>query len=238
MKKISNREEANNYFKVINNAVNKFSEETKSRPSEMHRYLYRNGKSFLKRLGLDEVEGIQGVLSDVLLHKKHLEEDKIITFESFSKVNEGLLNISSPDVNYEKVLADFHNTSLGHIDLIDSGIHLYRVNDFGKVVHSIIFTKEDINNVKGQLCKLISDEVLGKSFVINSVGNVSVSDTRFWLSEIVENGILQEQIQSKVSLKMVVSFICDSINSVTIESEMFDPMSYSEVDGFYVWTSM
>ena len=95
MKKISNREEANNYYKLLNSAIDEFSNKTKSRPSEMHKYLSNNKKVFLKRLELDDVDGVEGVLNDILLHKKHMEDDKVITFEKYSKLNENLFEISS-----------------------------------------------------------------------------------------------------------------------------------------------
>ena len=52
MKKISNREEANKYYKLVNNAINDFMGETKARPSEVHKYLTKNGVKFLKKLEL------------------------------------------------------------------------------------------------------------------------------------------------------------------------------------------
>ena len=238
MKKISNREEANKYYKLVNNAINDFMGETKARPSEVHKYLTKNGVKFLKRLELSDVEGIDSVLNDVLLHRRHMEDDKIITFESFSKLNESSINVGSPSVEHEKVLADIFNTSLGHIDVLDPQLHLFKISDFGKDVYAVIFNESEISKIKEDLIIKIKDEVTSKVINVSDVDGVSISPIKFWLSDILDETKLSESVNSKISSDLVFDFIKSSFsNEVSLSYNLGQLNSFKEYSGFSVWFS-
>jgi len=238
MKKISNREEANKYYKLVNNAINDFMGETKARPSEVHKYLTKNGVKFLKRLELSDVEGIDSVLNDVLLHRRHMEDDKVITFESFSKLNESSINVGSPSVEHEKILADVFNTSLGHIDVLDPQLHLFKISDFGKDVYVIIFNESEISKIKEDLIIKIKDEVTSKVMNVSDVDGVSISPIKFWLSDILDESKVLEVINSKISSDMVFNFIKSSLfksTSLNFDLGRFD--NFKEYSGYFIWSS-
>jgi hypothetical protein len=238
MKKISNREDANKYYKLVNNAINDFMGETKARPSEVHKYLTKNGVKFLKRLEISDVEGIDSVLNDVLLHRRHMEDDKVITFESFSKLNESSINVGSPSVEHEKVLADIFNTSLGHIDVLDPQLHLFKISDFGKDVYAIIFNESEISKIKEDLIIKIKDEVTSKVMNVSDVDGVSISPIKFWLSDILDETKLSESINSKISSELVFDFIKSSFsNEVSLSYNLGQLNSFKEYSGFSVWFS-
>lgn len=238
MKKISNREEANKYYKLVNNAINDFMGETKARPSEVHKYLTKNGVKFLKRLELSDVEGIDSVLNDVLLHRRHMEDDKVITFESFSKLNESSINVGSPSVEHEKVLADIFNTSLGHIDVLDPQLHLFKISDFGKDVYAIIFNESEISKIKKDLIIKIKDEVTSKVMNISDVDGVSISPIKFWLSDILDESKVLEVINSKISSDMVFNFIKSSLfKSTSLDFDLGRFDNFKEYSGYFIWFS-
>ena len=238
MKKISNREEANKYYKLVNNAINDFMGETKARPSEVHKYLSKNGARFLKKLELSDIEGIDNVLNDVLLHRRHMEDDKVVTFESFSKLNESLIDVGSPSVEHEKVLADLFNTSLGHIDLLDAQLHLYKIEDFGKEVYSIIFNESEIGKIKESLKIGIKSEISSKVVQVNAVNGVSIDPMKFWLYDFIEDSKVIEVINSKISSQMVFNFIKSSLfesPSLNFDLGRFD--NFKEYSGYFIWYS-
>jgi hypothetical protein len=235
MKKISNREEANKYYQQINKAVDDFLQSTKSRPSETHKYLRYNGKSFLKRLEIEDVVGIENVLNDVLLHKKHLEDDKVMTFEKFFSVNENFINVGSPSIEQEKILADLFNTSTGHVDLVDPQSHLFKINDFGDEIYCIIFSKEEISKIQNQLMSKIENEVNNSSISIEKVENHSLmSDIKFWVNDIVDVSKLSENLRSKVSMEMVLSYVQDVCVSHHFDSSIV--FKFEEVNGYFIWS--
>ena len=238
MKTISNREEANNYYKIVNSAVDDFQKKTKARNSELHNYFKRNGKSFLKRLEVSDVIGIENVLNDVLLHKKHLEDDKVITFESFSKLNENTINIGSPSVEHEKVLADLFSTSLGHIEILDPQLHLFKINDFGKDVYAIILNESEISKLKEMFIGQIKEDLFSKVVSVSEIQNVSIDPLKFWLSDILDETKVMESINSKVSKDLVFNFIKESFSSVVGVNYDLESFSFfKEHSGFFIWVA-
>ena len=238
MKKISNREEANKYYKLVNNAINDFMGETKARPSEVHKYLTKNGAKFLKKIELSDVEGIDSVLNDVLLHRRHMEDDKVITFESFSKLNESSINVGSPSVEHEKILADIFNTSLGHIDVLDPQLHLFKISDFGKDIFAIIFNESEISKIKEELIIKIKNEVISKVINVSDVDGISITPIKFWLSDVLDETKLSESVNSKISSDLVFDFIKSSFsNEVSLSYNLGQLNSFKEYSSFSVWFS-
>lgn len=239
MKKISNREEANNYYKVINTAVDDFISKTKAKPSEVHKYLNKNGKSFLKRLEVDEIEGMQNILNDVLSHRKGMEDDNIFTFENFSKLNENLLNVGNPTVEHEKFLADMFNTSLGHIDVIDPQLHLFRINDFGNLIYSVIFTNDEIKKVREELESDIVSGLLSQSVSLDSISGVLIDKLSFSLSDLLTEVDVQSIVTSKLSKSFVLNYISSVVGSqdnVLSSLGLTDNLLVTESEVFVVWT--
>ncbi len=238
MKKISNREEANKYYKLVNNAINDFMGETKARPSEVHKYLTKNGAKFLKRLEISDVEGIDSVLNDVLLHRRHMEDDKVITFESFSKLNESSINVGSPTVEHEKILADVFNTSLGHIDVLDPQLHLFKISDFGKDVYAIIFNESEISKVREDLKVKIGSELSSKVIQVSDVEGVTIDPMKFWLSDIMDGSKVFEIISSKITSEMVFIYIKSSLfKSTSLNFDLGSFESFQTYSGYFIWST-
>ena len=234
MRKISNRDEANTYYKTVSKAVNDFASETKSKPSEMYKYLSNNKKTFLKRLELDDVVGIENVLNDVLSHKKHLEDDQIINFESFSQMFENTIVLKSPNVEYEKVLADFFNTSLGHIDLVDSQNHIFKINDFGKEVYSVIIDDSEMSDIEKSMIKSISEDIVSKVISISECNTIPFSPMKFWLSDFIELDRLDEVVKSKISSDLVFDYFSKSV-TVKLPNDNSGEVQYSSFKNYHIW---
>jgi hypothetical protein len=237
MRKISNREEANNYYKTINKGVDDFVSKTKAKPSEIHTYLSRNNKRFLKQLDLSDVEGVDNVLKDVLNHRKHMEDDKVITFESYSKMFEQSVNVGSPTVEHEKVLADKFGTSLGHIEIVDPQLHLFSVNDFGKNIYAIVYTDSEVEKVKSEVCKKIQKDIVNKMVSISDLDSVRIDPLKFWISDFIDISSLESVIESKVGSKFVLDYILSSFKSSEFGGLSFESsdFSYSTLSGFHIW---
>lgn len=176
MRNITNREEANFFYKKINEVIDEYIKNWKIKPTEIYHYFNRNMDSFLEEIGLSDVNGIKKVVNDVLSHKKNMELDSVLTFESFN------LKTSESTLEYEKILGDYYNVGLGHIDLVEPEINLFRVKDFGKSKFVSCFNKADI--------ELLTKEILEN--LLNSTNTKSISlgveetSVKFWLSEVLD----------------------------------------------------
>lgn len=234
MKKISNRDSANQYYQLINKEVDDFSHKTKARSSEIHRYLSKNGKKFLKRLDLSDVVGIENVLQDVISHRKHMEDDQVITFESFAELNESIDFVGSPSLEHEKVLSDLFNTSLGHIDLVDSQTHLYRINDFGNYIYVVIFNQFEIEKFKNSLISKLVDGVKNSTVEVGKVQLFSFDNISFLCNDFVDDSLLTQLVGSKVSSEFVYSFI-ESLISSSSELSTITDFNRRDVGSYKVW---
>ena len=208
MKKITNKEEANFYFKKVNELVDDYIKNHKVKPNEIYHYINRNYDSFLEEIGLNDVEGIKMVVNNVLEHRLNMQKDKVMKFENFSLLKENVLTITKSSVEQEKVLADYFNTSLGHIENIDSEIHLYLINDFGQKKYAFIFSEEDVANFKEYILEGLLKELEEKIISLNELDGKEIGfSLRFWLSDVVDDGKLKDLCLEKVNVESVLKFV-------------------------------
>ncbi len=234
MKKITSREEANLYYQKVNDAVDDFVKKTSARPTEVSRYLSKNSKRFLIQNDLHEIDGIETILSDVINHRKHMEKDKIVTFESFTKMNESFISLSEPSVDYEKILADKFNTSLGHIVLLDSELHIYKVEDFGKVFYASVLSENDIESIKIKLINNLIDEIKSQSIILDEVSNIPISKITFLVEDFCNNDDLESRVRGKIDSMIVFDFIKTILRNKQIVDNFIGPDNQS---GYYIWFS-
>ncbi len=185
MRKITNREEANQYYKQINEVIDEYIKDWKIRPTEVYHYFKRNMNSFLEEIGLSDVIGIHKVVEDVLTHKRNIELDAVLTFESFNSLDK---------LEYEKVLGDFFQVGLGHIDIVDSNNNIFRVKDFGESKFVACYSKSDILD--------ITEEVVNELMEITVSRMVSIPteemSVKFFIEDIVDKDKLRNKLMSEV----------------------------------------
>ena len=141
---INNREDANRYYQMINDLVDEYTEKNKIRPSNLKRYLQPGSErfnKFLERNKLKDVKGAAVILKDIIEDRDSMEQDGVITFESFKMFESEEFKIHSmkqclykgiekATSSQEKVLADHFDTNLGDIDIVDSDKHIFKLNDW------------------------------------------------------------------------------------------------------------
>ena len=130
---IRNSEDANKYYQLVNQYIDEYTDTHKIRPVNLGRYLKNSDKlkNFLERKGLKDVQNINRVISDVVEDRIAMEKDLVKTFESFKMFESEefkILNlrqclykgIDKSNIHHEKILADYFDVSLSHVDIIDS----------------------------------------------------------------------------------------------------------------------
>lgn len=233
---IKSREEANKYYHIINELIDEYTEKNKIRPSKLKGYL-RPGSDkfikFLKRNNLDKIDGGSRILQDVIEDRYHMEKDGVITFESFKVFESADWNINSMKVclykgidkatiDYEKALADYFDTNLGSIDVVDSDKHIFKVNNWtGGDVNVVIYSKDDIEIIKLNMIEHLYLELTKKTVEI--VDGVSVS-----LGDLIKYNMFEEQ--------MIQKFDSDKMLITTIEKTLGPEFSYqNEFRNFEIW---
>ena len=183
---INNREDANKYYQLVNELVDDYMSKGKIRPSNLKRYLEPGSdrfKKFLIRNELNEISGIDRVLSDVIEDRASMESDGVLTFENFKFFESDEFKVKSlrqclykgiekADLKMEKVLADVFDTNLGSIDVIDSDKHVFNVENSNVVVYS----KEDLEIIKNNIIDFLYDELKTKTVLLGGLVELSLSN--------------------------------------------------------------
>ena len=167
--RINNSEEANQYYKIVNDLVDQYIKKWKIKPSSLSQYLKPGTpkfESFILKNGLSDVEGIKRIVQDVIEDRRHMELDGIMTFECF--INESIFELSKPTIEHEKVLADLFNTSVGHIELVEADKHIYEINDFGEKQKCVILSKSELKELKDKLVKSSLEKIKEKKVVLDN----------------------------------------------------------------------
>ena len=228
---IKSREDANKYYQIVNELVDEYMSKGKIRPSNLKRYLQPGSerfKKFLTRNKLNEITGIERVLSDVIEDRANMESDGVLTFESFKFFESDEFKIASmkqclykgiekADLNMEKVLADVFDTNLGSIDIVDSGKHIFKVNDWkGKDINVIIYSKEDLELIKNNLIDCLFDELKSKKVLLGGLIEISLSDIT---SDV---GYIRFSIGKELKLNEVIS-------------HLLEMKAYKSFNGYQIW---
>jgi hypothetical protein len=183
---IRNREDANKYYQIVNELVDEYMSKGKIRPSNLKRYLSPGSdrfKKFLIRNKLNEITGIDRVLSDVIEDRVNMESDGVLTFESFKLFESEEFKIASmkqclykgiekADLSMEKVLADVFDTNLGSIDIVDAEKHCFKIEE----EEIFIYSKEDIDVIGLNIIDHLYDELCKKDVILAEDISMNLSD--------------------------------------------------------------
>jgi hypothetical protein len=186
MIKIDNTHDANKYYKLVNDFIDKYIVDWKIKPSRLATYLKNSEKfeKFLDKNNLKEVWNINRIINDVIEDRTGLEHDGVLKFEKYSLLKENLIELGTADISYEKVLADFFNIGLSHILLRDASLNLYLIEDFDTKKYALIYSDNDLTknleNIRYTIQKKIIldyheiDDLEGYSFNLDlRIGDVT-----------------------------------------------------------------
>lgn len=238
MRKITNTEEANQFYSKVNKIVDEYISKWKVRPAELKRYFERNLKSILERAGLADVEGIEKVVRDVVDHRYHMQLDKILKFESFN-ISENVLSIGNSSIQHEKVLADFYGTSIGHVEAVDEGMHIYKIMDFGERINAIIFSDDELNQIHKNMVDSILEDTKKKMLSVKEIDGVNLeSPVKMWMSEIMDDEKFRSELEKKIDRDSLIVIIKQIVQKgqqmpVTFGSERLQYKGDNK--GFHIW---
>jgi len=238
MKKISDSKELNEYYSKVNGFIDEYIKSHKVSPTEIYRYINKNLTRFLEKFGISDVEKIEKIVKDVIEHRKHMEMDKVFNFGDFSvKLNESMISILPSSVEHEKVLADFYNTSLGHIEVLDKESHLFELEDFGEKKRVIIFSTDEVEMLKGKFKKNIIEEIKKKTLSLISLNDVSLDNPiKISLEGVISDSNLSEVVESKLDKDMVLSLIGKFIPESLFSYSLLSRVEFRELfKGYYIW---
>lgn len=233
---ISSREDANKYYQVVNKLVDDYMDKWKIRPTNLKRYLKTGSdkfEKFIERNGLKDINGIKQVINDVIDDRVHMETDGVLTFESFKVFESDEFKVTSiiqclykgigrTDIKAEKFLADYFDTNLSQIDIVDSDKHLFKVTNWeNDDLLAIVYNKDEMDIIKGNIKEYLTNELLKEK--------VDLIGITIPLEDIIDKSKTESYIESQLNDERITDLINNSLeNNLT----KFD---FKKTDDFYLW---
>ena len=233
---INSREDANKYYQIVNALIDNYITKEKIKPQNLRRYL-KNGsdkfEKFIERNGLIDINGIRQVINDVIDSWTHIEDDGIMTFESYKLYESEEFKITSliqclykgigkTDINTEKFLADYFDTNLSHIDIIDSDKHIFKINDWeNKDLIAIVYNNDELDIIKENIKEYLTDLLLNKK--------VDLLGLEVKLENIIDKTKAEEYIQSELGDEKITDLINNSLE------QNYTKFNYKKTDKFHLW---
>jgi hypothetical protein len=189
---IKSSEDANKYYQLVNQYIDEYTDTHKIRPVNLGRYLKNNDKlkNFLERKGLKDIQNINRVISDVVEDRIAMEKDLVKTFESFKLFESEefkILNlrqclykgIDKSNIHHEKILADYFDVSLSHVDIIDSDKHVFKIESITGDLECVIYTQNELEIIRENMKEYCFEQVFNKKVKLEGIGvelNVNIKD--------------------------------------------------------------
>jgi hypothetical protein len=247
MRKISNREEANGFYSEVRSAINKYVLEHKVEPKEIREYIINNLDSFISRNNLSDIRNIKQIVIDVLDHKvnrikdtkkvKVMESHRIKRFKYFEKLNEGFFHVDKSGIDHEKALADYFNTSLGHIEEVDTENHIYSVSDFGKSSMVVIFSSKDLEVLTKSVVEELIKEISDKNLILQSVQDLDFSsEMSVEVREILDKSKLEQYCKKVIDEEVMVNLVRSKLEKELVFVHHFKKSEYLEkFEDYHIW---
>jgi len=243
---IESREDANKYYQLVNELVDEYMSKGKIRPSNLKRYLEPGSerfKKFLIRNKLNEITGIDRVLSDVIEDRANMESDGVLTFESFKFFESDEFKISSmrqclykgiekADLSMEKALADVFDTNLGSIDVVDSDKHSFYIED--EMLDVVCFSLEDMKIIENNVVEYLYSELKKKEIDLIDIaqgGNLSINLGDFISSNDAVFNAFDETIRKKLDDGELIAIIENLLSQ-----EYNGSAEMKSERGYYIWS--
>ncbi len=227
---IKNSDDANKYYQLINQYIDEYVENWKIKPNNLKNYLLGNKSNllkFLERRGLNDVNNINIVLSDVIQDRVSMYNDSVMTFESFKLLESDefkildlrsniFKGIQKATIEHEKILADFFDASLSEIDVVNSDQHLFSFAENNVYV----FSKDEITILKANILEHIYQKIKDQKIVIeiNSL-KIEVSSDVYLKSyeEFTLKMNIDENVEEYVGSSLNGGYKKDSLGNLIIE---------------------
>jgi hypothetical protein len=231
-KKISNSQELNHYYNLVNTKLKKYSEMDIS-PESIAKYLAPGTQNFNNFISEDDdlkdVDGIEVVLKDIIqdtyaafkdgLFKK-IQKGYVKKFENYA-INENIFNFETNEEDvkhHQKALADIYKTSLSYIDIIRKDIHLYYVNDEGIIRNVMVFTQEELDKVKENILKELVNSTKNKYYLFNDIHAIGFEiNKKIKIEDILNYDKLKGLLNKEITEDDVVETIAANYGGLNLE---------------------
>lgn len=248
-KKISNSQELNHYYNLVNTKLKKYSDMNIS-PESMAKYLAPGTQNFNNFISEDDdlkdVDGIEVVLKDIIQDTyaafkdglfKQIQKGVVKKFESYA-INESIFDFQTSDEDvrhHEKALADIYKTSLSYIDIVKKDINLYSVSEDGVLKLVIVFDKDQLNKVKDNILKELINSTKNKYYSFNDIASIGFDiEKKIKIESILNYDKLKELLEKEITEEDVVETIISNVSGLYYQVKLNKKTNLNSKD-YYIF---
>lgn len=233
---INSRDDANKYYQMINGLVDDYIDKWKIRPSNLKRYLQPGSERFnrfLERNKLKDIKGASIILRDVIDDRVHLESDGVVTFENFKILESNDFKIHSmksclykgiekSTIAQEKILADYFDTDLGSINIVDSDKHIYKLDIWGgEDCQVVIYSDEELDVIRFNVFEFIYEEISQKKVQITDSIDIE-------LESLIDYDMFIDKVEKKFNTDYIIQIITDCLGG--------EYNYHGQISSQYIWS--
>jgi len=234
-KKISNSEELNNYYKIVNNKLKKYSDMNIPH-DRIASYLKPGTINFTKFISEDDdlkdVDGIEIILRDVIqdtyaafkdgLFRK-VAKSSVVKFENY--LTESIFEekeLTDKEIHaHERALADIYKVSISHIECVNKLIHVYEIIDNGKKIHAIIYNNDEF----------LKERVIGIETVVEYyINKMQQIDSRIKIKHAIDRENIKKQWDGIITDEDVVTSMLHKFEKQNIKINSHKKINLNSVD--------
>lgn len=217
---MGNSEELNRYYKLVNEYIDEYVEKWKIHPKKLDKYFKNNNRliSFLERNGLNGINRIEKVITDVIGDRKSMAEDGVLTFEGFSllesdsyrvqKIQECLYRgVDKATVEHEKILADHFDVSLSHVDIKNSDKHHFIIEGGQYDTQVVIYTKDELEKIKSNLIDYSYTKLVNETMEVMDIG------IKLEVKEFIDEEKFNTVLEKQLTPEKIGEAVCGILNS-------------------------
>lgn len=203
-------------FKKIKGLINKYTIDFKIKGYEIYKFLNKdkNLNNFIKDNNLENSNQTKQIIKDIIENKKNKEKDmnesSIIKFEKFTKkLNESIIPEEfSTGIEHKKILADYFNTSVGHVQSIDEKNHFFLIDSFDFKTKAVCFSDTEFETIKENIVEKIINQIYNSELNISTIDNTYIPNgINFRISDIFSQDINLENFISEKQFYRIIAFI-------------------------------
>lgn len=223
---ITNSDDANKYYQLVNKYIDDYTEKWKIRPANLGKYLLKNNKliKFLERNGLKDIKNIERVIKDIIEDRENMERDTVKTFENFKFFESDEFKvldikqclhkgINKSNIEHEKILADYFDVSLSHVDVIDSDRHLFKIEGLRGDTECVIYTENELGIIKQNMNDYCLNKTIGESIKLDII------DIDLNIGEFLDEDKFNTYINKLTSIDQIKTTICRILNCEDLGDE-------------------
>lgn len=186
--------ELNKNYSIVSNAIDTYLKKWKVSINGLERFLSNksNMDKFLSNNDLLSIDRVEKIIKDVMLNKK---VDGIIKFESFSNVDE----------NKSKILSDYFNISISHVDCINETTSKFKIDDFGDKKYCYVYSSDDLDvNLKSIIDEMIENLTSKKLSLKNGIS--------IELDKVLDVVLLDKHLSNKIDNDYNINYLIEKNN--------------------------